>query len=432
MQIHKISIKNILGISDLEFEAGKLVEISGRNGHGKTSILEAIKSVLRGGHDATLLRTGEDKGEAIIVLDDGMQITKTVTPAASATVVTGQDGKRIQKPVEAVKALTDMLSVNPVDFLRATKKERVNVLLESLPIQIDMSRIGIDPGASWIDTNQHPLVLIESVKRHIYDDRTGLNRAVKEKEATIKQLAATLPEQPGEAPQTPQGLLDKIAELDRAKDSELERIATKLQGLRDAYDEEISGFTKEIDAIRAKMDAARAKFDEIQKLAGAQREKTIAAHTDGTAIIRHDLATIEAAQKQAAKHEQTRETLTKMREEADTLQAEAQKQTDALDAIEAYKSELLAALPIPGLTVIDGEILRDGVPFDRLNTAQQVQIAVEIAKLRSGKLGVICVDGLELLDSQAYGEFCQQAVGSGLQLIVTRVSDDELQVNSLA
>lgn len=425
MQIQKISIQNILGIQNLEFEAGKLVEISGPNGSGKTSVLEAIKSVLRGGSDATLLRKGEDKGEAVIVLDDGVQITKTVTAATSSTVVVGADGKKIPKPAETVKALTDMLSVNPVDFLRATKKERVNVLLESLPIEIDLARLGIDPASpGHIDTSLHPLVLIEAVRKHIYDDRTGLNRAVKEKRATIAQLAATLPEQPGEAPATPTGLLEQLAELDKAKDAELERINTKLATLRAESDAAIA-------ELRRQIESKQAEFANIERLAGAQRERTLAKHADDTAGIRQNLAAVEAAQKQAAKHEQTRETLVKMDDEATKLQEQADGQTEALEAIDAYKSELLAALPIPGLSVVDGEIYRDGVHFDRLNTAQQVQIAVEIAKLRSGELKVCCVDGLELLDSATFAEFKTQAVESGLQMFVTRVSDAEFKITSV-
>ncbi|MNE63998.1 hypothetical protein D3C80_1593820 [compost metagenome] len=87
-------------------------------------------------------------------------------------------------------------------------------------------------------------------------------------------------------------------------------------------------------------------------------------------------------------------------------------------------------MPIPGLEVRDGEVFRNGITFDRLNTAQQVDIAVEIAKLRAGELGVICVDGIEALNSQAFDEFRERALQSGLQLFVSRVSDEEFTVKT--
>ena len=85
-KIAKIRINNILGIDELEFDAGQFNQISGPNGTGKTSVLEAIKATLRGGHDATLLRTGAEKGETVLVLDDGTEIAKRVTPASRAAV----------------------------------------------------------------------------------------------------------------------------------------------------------------------------------------------------------------------------------------------------------------------------------------------------------------------------------------------------------
>jgi hypothetical protein len=70
------------------------------------------------------------------------------------------------------------------------------------------------------------------------------------------------------------------------------------------------------------------------------------------------------------------------------------------------------------------------VAFDRLNTAQQVSIAFQIAKLRAGALAVCCLDGLELLDSESLGELEKQAQESGLQVFVTRVSDDDFAIET--
>lgn len=417
--IAHIKISNILGISDLEFDAGKFVQISGPNGSGKTSILEAIKSTLKGGHDATLLRAGAASGEAVIILDDGTSIMKKVAEAGSSTVVTGADGKRAARPGDIVKSLADLLSVNPVDFLRATKKERVSVLLESMPIVLDPARLP----ASSVPTTGHALVVLEGIRRDIYDARTGTNRAVKEKHATINQLAATLPDTKTEVPGGADGLLGQLDELTKAKDAELERVAQKLAALRQTMEEEV-------EALRRQIQAKQEAFQEISAKAGAQRERTIAKHTADSQSIRDNLAAIQEAQKAVAKHEATRTTIRTMQEQADGLEAESAQQTKALEDLEAYKSELLASLPIPGLTVVDGEIYRDGVQFDRLNTQSQVQIAVEIAKLRAGPLGIIVVDNLELLDSANYEEFKRQAIESGLQLVVTRVSDDAFNISN--
>lgn len=70
MQISKVQISNILGIQELEFEPGGFTEVSGRNGEGKTSVLEAIKAAIQpAGHDATLLRKGNRQSRAAAAVD---------------------------------------------------------------------------------------------------------------------------------------------------------------------------------------------------------------------------------------------------------------------------------------------------------------------------------------------------------------------------
>jgi len=101
MRITGIEIENILGIKELEFNPGQVTEISGKNGSGKTSILEAIKGALKGGHDATLLKAGETQGGVVLVLDNGFRINKTITSKGSELELTDENGE-IQKTPQTV------------------------------------------------------------------------------------------------------------------------------------------------------------------------------------------------------------------------------------------------------------------------------------------------------------------------------------------
>ena len=438
MKIQHLRISNILGIAELELSPQGFTQISGPNGTGKTSVLEAIKAVLSSGHDATLLRKGSDKGEVVLVLDDGTELSKTVTPATSTTAVR-RDGKKIARPAEAIKALTDVLSVNPVDFLLAPKKERVRVLLESMPLEADTAHLaeiaGIEVKAA---PGLHALHVINQVHQQVYDERTGTNRAVREKQATINQLEAAVPPAPAGVDGDEQDLELKLAEADGVRTGTLGRIAAKLDGLQRKAQEDIDAIRAEtqrrIDEIRAegqaRADAVKADLAEQERKAAGAREKALAAHSQTVQPIQAQLASIRNDREAAGRRKQTLETIANLRTELATLQTDAQKQTEALAAIEQYKSDLLAALPIPGLEVRDGEILRNGIHFDRLNTAQQVEIAVEVAKLRAADLGVVCVDGLELLDSNTLAAFRESALASGLQLFITRVSDSEFSIQT--
>lgn len=427
MKIAQVKINSILGIKELEFTPEGFNEISGKNGQGKTSVLEAIKAAVGGGHDATLLRNGEEAGEIVLVLDDGTSIRKRVTSESSKVEVT-QGGKKLTGAAAMVKGLTDLLQLNPIDFLRAPKKDRVRVLLETMPIEVDPQRLelisGIPVDASG-DVNG--LDLIEMVRKQVYDDRTGTNRAIKEKDNTINQLQLAMPEAPAGVTGSEDELQAKLKAANDAKDAELERVRTKLDGLKAETQQRIDAIKAEAQAA---IDAQRTALSEIESKAGAQREKTIQKHAEAVAPINTALEAIKANRSAAAKREQAMETIEQMKVEHDELIDDVKAQTEALRAIEEYKTELLNDLPIPGLEVRGGEIYRHDIPLDRLNTAQQVDIAIEIAKLRAGKLGIICCDGIELLDSDAFEEFRRRALESGLQLFVTRVSDGEFEVKT--
>lgn len=427
MNIDKVKINSILGIEHLEFDAGKFNVISGPNGKGKTSVLEAIKAATTGGHDATLLRKGSDKGEIVLVLDDGTEIQKRVTERASPLTVV-QDGEKAKRPTDVLKALTDMLSVNPVDFLRAPKKDRVRVLLESMPIVADCDKLAEISGVPVkADVSIHGLAVIDAVRKQVFDDRTGTNRAVKEKDATINQLRLAMPDAPAGVTGGEDELQAKLEAAREAKDTELERVTTKLEGIKDTYRQKIEAIQAE---AQSQVDALRTELAGIESKAAKQRELTINRFNDSAVPLQEALGAIRADRNASAKREQALETITLMESELEELKQDAERQSKALEQIDQYKLDLLASLPIPGLEIIDGELFRDGIAFDRLNTSQQVSIAFELAKLRAGELGVICLDGLELMDSAHFEELKKQAADSDVQLFITRVSDQQFQVKT--
>lgn len=440
MKIAHIKISSILGIDELELSPGGFTRIEGKNGTGKTSVLDAIKAVITPGHDATLLRNGAEQGEVVFVLDDGMSITKKVGLTASSTEVRDADGKKVPRPAEVIRALTDMLSVNPVAFMTAEKKDRVKVLLESMPLEVDAAvltklsgiKITAEPGV-------HALQVIEAVHKQVYEARTGTNRAVKEKDATIKQLRQAMPEAPGKGVEGSEDEIEaQVTTATEARDNMMGRIANQLDKLRAKSQTDIDAIRTQlqadIDALKVtaqeKVDTIKAELASSENRAAIAREKATLTHTEATAPLQAALTAMKADRTNATRRTQALETITTMETELRDLRAESESQTTALAAIEKYKVDLLAALPIAGLEVRDGEIFRDGVPFDRINTAQQVEVAVGIAKLRAGELGIVCVDRIESLDDESLDELYRQTTEAGLQCFVTRVGNEEFSIST--
>lgn len=446
MKISLVTIRDIMGIKELEFRPGAgFTELVGKNGLGKTSVLEAIKSVVKGGHDATLLRDGAEKGEIVLVLDDGMEIKKTIRPHTS-NVEIKKDGRRQARPAELISKIADQLSTNPVEFLTAKKDQRVSIFLESVPLKVDPAHLkqisGIEvPGAEHL----HAYQVLETVHDQVYEDRRKTNVAIEEKEKTIKQLRLAMPDAPAGVVGGEEELEAKLVQIDASKDAELSGVHDKLQVFVNAmnsqietsnaeYDAKILELQKQIDALRSDkagaVEAFRSRIAGVTAKANAKREEIKTTHAAERQPIETQLAVLRTNRNAAAKREQTLETIKGMEGELELLRVDQKRQNKALDDINRYKSDLLKSLPIPGVEVRSGEIYRDNVVFDRLNTQQRVDIAVELAKLRAGELGIVCVDGIECMDDEMFETFRKKAVDSGLQFVVSHVTNGPFDIKT--
>jgi chromosome segregation ATPase len=421
MKIAKIRISNLLGIDEMEFALGDSVTaVVGPNGSGKTSIIEAIRAVVGSGHDATLLRKGAEKGEAVIELEDGSEIGMKVSSEKSDRYVRDSHGSKQSSPLARIRGLIDLMAANPVSFLTASKKERAQVLLESMPMEADAARIKTISGIEVVTTDLHALDAIEGVRKTVFDDRTGTNRAIREKEATINQLRASIG-QPADKEAEPvdvEATQKALNEKEAIKNSRIEKIEAHLAGI-------VSKNNSEIEGLRAKIQELQKNTADSGEKASAAKAKVMEEYNADKAHYQAIINRVREVTDRLARHKQAVEFIAKSEAEVGELEGDAKRMTKAIDDLDAYKAELLASLPIPGLEVRDGDVFFEGVPFDRVNEAKRVSIAVDVAKLRIKEVPLVFVDGIEALDSKTFKEFCTAAAAAGLQMIVSKVTDGE-------
>lgn len=419
MKVQKVSIQNILGLETFEFEPGRVTIVSGRNGAGKSSVLESLKFALTGGSDATIKRKGADKGEVVIVLDDAT-ITRQTDKAATVDV---NGVGPIRRVAEFLKSRIDSLSFNPVQFLLAPKDKRTEWFLEMVPVEVGDDELR----AAGVETLPPParngLDRIAAAYKMAYDARTGANRALKEKRAAVAQLA--------------EGLAD-VAPVD------VKTLRAAAEALRADLAEDISAtkdraaglLAKVREDAQARIDAIKATLADEERLIQEElireqeRLRTIAQPAIEQAAAA--LAVAEEQAKRAAQTEKTRELVARMTTEAATLETESGRYSATLDNLDALKSRALDRLPIKGVEIREGEIFVNSIPFDRVNTAARVQFVLNVAMLRKGTLPLVLLDGLECLDPETFESFVQAAGTLDAQFICTRVTEGPLSVRVAA
>ena len=447
MKVAKIQIQNILGIENLEILPGKVTKIEGRNGSGKTSALEAIKAALKGGHDATLLRKGSDVGEIVLVLENGTRVIKTVTATESNTKVSNENGK-MSKPMQFIGQLSDEISLNPIKFLECKPADRADFLLEAMPLEANTGEIGeiIAPALQGqkVDVPKgHALKSVDAVYDQLFQHRQDINRTLKEKKATADQLSASIPE----AWETHGDLKIKIPSMEKTLDEKKEVLssrkrdhdAKKLAACVEAEKAEAKAqadadieYEQALSEIREKRNKVKAEATRQSVVAQEAAQKEWANNRVEDSTI-DELATEIALARQsletAIKHQNTVDVVAKMQKEYASLEAKSNAHTTALDALKEYKNGLLKNLPID-VEIKDGKVYRGGIPYETLNRAQQVSIAVELAKIRAKELGLIVIDNAESLDKITF-ELLEKALAeTGLQVICTKVTNEDFQVTT--
>jgi len=477
MKVARLSIKNYLGIKEAVIEPKKVTVISGKNGMGKSSILKALQAVFKG-TSITEIHKGTERAELIAELED-IQVVRVQTQKTSSVTVKTKDGFTRNAPQKFLDGLLGGFAFNPLSFLLSPPKERRDVLLKAMDITVTAGQI--QEAADGVEVPAAPSgpALEQYAEAHgwFYRQRTDSNRRLKQKQGAITETAKKLPDgfKPDENLQEKKkavsGRLDALgkrvavlqeerAAAERAEKTR-KRILDEQKSLQARF-EELGGMIDSItysndDAKNAialvadlekKLEVARKNRDHIvnerQRRVKLQEEMEL---NSQLAEKNHktldelpppfDASRITEAQEEAdglrkefdenekqTVHAHTFAELSILKEEAQALEEESDRLT-AL--VEKFGRELPAKalaeakLPIADLALDGEEITVNGIPIEQLATSEQIAVTLSIARALSKELPLVCIDGVERLDEEAFAEFIRQAEDDGFQYFVTRV-----------
>lgn len=482
MKLVSVKIKNILGVSALEFnhESGSVIEISGGNGKGKTSTLEAIKDVFGASSYSTLIRNNEESGEVVLDFGDIVVNRKHKTEGAPKTTVKarlpGTDNYgAVGSPAKYIKSLTNASSLDPARLLSAKPKELVDVVLKSMPISADANRIMDITGVKY-SVEGHALTVISEIGKSIFDERTGVNREGKEIHGSIAQLKATIPEvivSEEEVKEEISTLQANNLNIQEDFNSERCQIDEAAKEISNNLDDQITGENSEIATLQQSVIDHQSESEvKIQKLRDdilkIEREHESFINTESTKVREHEgninahrLAKEQAEEERERKQSEVdskviakqqdndkeinnlqgklsqcavvANTLNNIRNNEERYAIKVAKSKglgEQLKMLNEYKEELCKSLPIDGLEIKEGSLMLNGVSFETLNTAARLTLVVKLAELNAGTCGVVILDNTEMMDSETYANFLIEAEKTDLTFIVARVTDGDLKIES--
>lgn len=409
MKIIALQAENLKRLVAVEIRPdGHVVEITGRNGQGKTSVLDAIWWALEGATHIQAAPIRRGASEALIRLDLGaLKVTrrfraKEAGGFTTSITVENEEGARFPSPQAVLDALIGELSFDPLAFTRMKPADQFDTLRRFCP-DVDFAAI-------------------DAANKRDFDERTAVNRKVKDLRAQAAGIAA--PPEPV-APADEAGL---IAELERAGEHNAEierRKARRAEAERQAqaHRDVATRAGDRIVALRAEIAELTANATAAVEAAEAIEEKLAAADALPapivTAALLAKIAEARNANTLAAAQKRRRD----LEDAAAAEEAKATALTKALSDREAQKRAAIAGakMPIDGLSLGEGVVLLNDLPFDQASDAEQLRASIAIAAAMNQKLRVIRVRDGSLLDEDALALLGEFAKANDLQVWIERV-----------
>ena len=407
MKIIRLEATNIKKLRAVEITPdGNVVQITGPNGAGKSSVLDAIYWALAGTSEipSAPIRKGEET--ATVRLDLGTLIVRREFGAGGTRLfVESADGARFPSPQRMLDDLLGKLSFDPLAFTRMKPAEQLATLRSLVKLDIDVDRL-------------------DALNLRDYEARTEVNRRGK---ALVAKTAAAkaLIDPELDCTLTDESALLNQMEAASATNTALERETNRRGRMAEFVEtwrgqaaqarQEAARLLQRAEALEADADKGDAELTALAPL-GERVDVTGIRRRLEEARAANAIRTRQLAQR--AEYEQLTTQLTAAREESEKL-------TQAMDKRAREKAAAIAraAMPVPGLSFGDGQVLFNDLPFEQASSAEQLRVAFAMAIAANPKLRVVLIREGSLLDDHSLALIAQMADDHGMQVWMERVAN---------
>ena len=476
MRVTRVKIKNLFGIKECELD-GNSVEITGTNGTGKSSVIDAIRYALKNDSERDLIiRDGAEQGEILIETDTGLTINRLKRKNQADYKSIKEGNYTVNSPESFLRTIFTELQINPVAFIEMPKKEQNRIILDLIEFEWDLNWINEQFGEipTGINYEQNILQVLNDIQAEngdYFQHRQDVNRDIRNKEAFIAEIAATLPEHYDAEKWKAFDLSAAYKKLNDAQHSNnlIERAKSfkssydaKLRGLeadRDiainnqvkAIEAERASLNSEISRLEAEIKAAQEKLGTLDQKLEDKKQVEQAKYEAAVSKLKEDIgianeyvdkeiidtapiqAEIDTAEKMKA-HINEYERMCSLQEEVSQLSEVTKELTRKIELARTLPGKILetATIPVEGLSVVNGVPLINGMPISNLSDGEKLDLCVDVAISKPAGLQIILIDGVERLSDANRKHLYAKCKTKGVQFIATRTTDDaEMQVTAL-
>lgn len=388
VKINKLEIENVKRIKAVQLEpnASGLTVIGGRNRQGKTSVIDAIAWALGG--DRFRPSAAQREGaltppDLRVELDNGLIVERR--GKNSELKVTDPSGRRGGQ--QLLNEFVEQLALDLPRFMQASSREKANTLLQIIGLR-------------------EQLAALEGQEQDLYNRRRSIGQIATQK----AKYAEELPFDPT-APTEPVS----VSELIRQQQEILAR-----NGENQRKRAQAASLQAEKERLRRQLAELQARYDEICCSLEIAQKSAAALLDESTAELEENIANIEQLNRRVQSNLDRERAL----DEVAQYQAEYDGLSEALEQCRQAKLDLLAGaqMPLPGLSVAEGELVYQGQRWDNMSASEQLRVAVAVVRRLNPKCGFVLLDKLEQMDLPTLQEFGSWLEAEGLQVIATRVS----------
>ncbi len=447
MRILRLKSANVMRLVAVDITPeGALFVVGGRNGAGKSSVLDSIAMALGGAALAPPepIRAGESEGRIEVDLGElGLPTLKVVRrfkrerlpcdcpfkddkrpdhaldcdsltkwgPTTSNIKVSTADGSAdFRGPQAVLDQLLGKLTFDPLKFKEMDEKAQ----------DIELRRVvGID--AEPIDLRRAVAVRDRLHLKREYAEKAALLKAfvhypeVGEVETPFTELAAQM--ESGErarlAAQAAQREMDKARDMLSLASSFRKETVAKLE----ETERRLTELREELGGRQQEVDAARVVVDEKASLLSAAE-----AEVPDLSVLRARVGELEELNEKVRANKARRAVDTSLLKVGEALEQAEQAVAKADEDMAALFNDV--KFPIEGLGLADFGVTLGGLPFKQASSAEQLKASVAIGLALNPKLKVLLVRSGNLLDEDGMAALAAQAAAADAQVWVEWVTKD--------